>query len=113
MKAKEVIELFKNAKMLGRHGDVVVVQAESDPPLSAECEDMCVAYGEVTGHAHRVDNAKVFTIVNDAIQRAIIVSKAKAKLSHEEHKDGELPPGTYRTGIQQQYSPEGWARVTD
>lgn len=113
MKAKEVIKMFQNATLKGRHGDVVIVHDPAVPTDGDECNDRCVAYGEVTGHAHRVSEAQVVKLLNDTVQRAIIVSKGKAKISHEEHMDAALPKGKYRSGIQQQYSPDGWSRVQD
>jgi hypothetical protein len=40
-------------------------------------------------------------------------AKSPAKISHEEHKTNVLPLGKHRTGIQKQYSPDGWRQVYD
>ncbi len=115
MKASDLIRMFETAEFKGRHGDVVVVRDDAAPTAGERCKDGCLAYGEVTGHAHRVDKAKVLRVVDDLIQRTVVVpAKAKARLDHEEHKANVLPPGTYRSGIQAQYDPEtGWAPVQD
>lgn len=114
MNAKDVIKMFEGAKFRARHGDVVIVSDPNAPTGGADAKGL-VADGEATGHAHRVDKAKVLRVVDDLIQRTIVVpARAKAKIDHEEHKASALPPGTLRSGIQKQYDPDGaWSPVVD
>jgi hypothetical protein len=116
MKAKEVIHLFKKSDFKGRHGDVVIVRDDSAPTEGKKDARGVVAEGEATGHAHRVDRAKVLRVVDDLVQRTVVVpfrAKSPAKISHEEHTTQVIPPGKHRTGIQRQYSPDGWRQVQD
>lgn len=113
MKANEVIKLFESTPFKARHGDVVLVRDDSAPVQSKDMNGV-IADGEATGHAHRVSRAKVLADVNNLIERTVVVGNVVAKLSHEEHKSRSLPKnGRYRTGIQKQYSPQGWTRVVD
>lgn len=116
MKAKKLIEWFERASFKARHGDVVIVRDTAAPTNGADAKGV-VADGEATGHAHRVDRAKVLKMVDDLVQRVVVVGKLgkgeRATLDHEEHTKHPLPSGKFRTGIQQQYSPEGWSRVID
>lgn len=117
MKATKLIEWFEAARYKARHGDVVIVSDASAPADGKEVPRGVVADGEATGHAHRVDRAVVRQVVGDLMQRVIVVGKLgkgeRATLDHEEHARRALPSGKFRTGIQQQYSPEGWSSVQD
>lgn len=112
MKAKDLIKWFESAPFKARHGDVVIVRDEAAPIDGNDAKGV-VAEGEATGHAHRVSRAKVKTVIGDMLQRVMTVGRASGLISHEEHKTNPIPKGTYRTGIQQQESPEGWTRVVD
>jgi hypothetical protein len=111
MNAKTVIKLFSATPFKGRHGDVVIVRDES---VESDGKDKSgvLADGEATGHAHRVSRAVVQGVVNSLVQRAITVKRAE-KVDHEEHVASPLPKGTYRSGIQAQWTPEGLKRVID
>lgn len=52
-------------------------------------KDRCLAYGEVTGHAHRVD-ADVYLGENGTRE-----FDGAATITHEEHKPIEVPAGKY------------------
>lgn len=110
--AKEVIDMFENAPFRARHGDVILVRDDTANPGAVDAKGV-VAEGEATGHAHRVSRAKVYRDVDQLIQRTV-VAKHKGFIDHEEHKKSHLPKGTYRTGIQGQWSPtSGWSPVAD
>lgn len=112
MKAKEVIQMFNGAKFKGRHGDVVIVRCAEKPATQGKPTNV-LAEGEATGHAHRVDRAKALRIANSETQRLLDIAHKAVTLDHEEHKAQKIPRGTYRTGIQAQYTPEGLRRVID
>jgi len=84
-----------------RHGDVQLTRIDSIPrdavSLGARKE---LAYGEVTGHAHRIDIGELFQTKGGALYLDHL-----AKLSHEEHKTKVVEPGIYRVGIKRQYDP--------
>lgn len=95
-----------------RHGDVQLTRIDAMPQevvsLGARKE---IAYGEVTGHAHRIDVGEMFQTKNGELY--LKVDKL-AKLSHEEHTAQTIEPGVYRIGIKRQYNPEGgWSNVRD
>ena len=52
-----------------------------------------IAEGAATGHAHR---AVGMDVVVDAIK--IIDAPDGAEITHEEHRNFQIPPGRYRTG---------------
>lgn len=110
--ATEVIKAFEGAVFKARHGDVVVIRCDSPGELGEDAKGV-VAAGEATGHFHKVSRAKVNSVINDMLQRVVVVNQSVAKLTHQEHKTIALPRGEYRTGIQRQYSPLGWSRVID
>lgn len=94
-----------------RHGDVVlrkVAKIPSEAKLLKGRKEL--AYGEVTGHAHRLDIGDLFETKDSKLYCKI---GRKSKLSHEEHKDIMLLPGCYEVVIKRQYTPEGWERVAD
>lgn len=120
MKANEIIGMFEKAKFKARHGDVVIVKtAASKLPKKGINNGGIVAHGEATGHAHRVKKAtgKLSKVkvekIDQQLDQMIIRALDKTHIEHEEHKDGPLAKGTYITGIQKQFSPEGWNRVED
>jgi hypothetical protein len=94
-----------------RHGDVQVVMVKEIPKdvklLKGRKE---LAYGEVTGHAHRVDVGDLFETKNGELYLKV---DRLSTLTHEEHKPVKLKPGNYRIVIKRQYSPEGWESVRD
>lgn len=69
-----------------------------------------LAYGEVTGHAHRIDVGELFETKNGDLFLRV---EKLSTLSHEEHKAVNLEPGIYRINIKRQYSPTGWETVRD
>ena len=64
-------------------------------------KDNCVAYGEVTGHAHRLDRKAV--VYEDGNGAITLESKDGSTVTHEEHKPIALPPGDIDVSIVQEY----------
>jgi len=99
-------------KEYGRHGDVQLTKVGSIPQdavlLKGRKE---LAYGEVTGHAHRIDVGDLFQTKDGEIYLKL---DKIGNLSHEEHGVRTVEPGIYRVGIKRQYDPEGgWSSVQD
>lgn len=95
-----------------RHGDVQIIECDSIPKDAKKLNRKELAYGEVTGHAHRINDlvGELFETKNgDLFLRVDKLSH----LTHEEHKTLTLDPGCYRIGIKRQYTPDGWERVAD
>lgn len=93
-----------------RHGDVQVIKVKEIPKDAVKLKRKELAYGEKTGHSHRVDVGELFERKNGELYLKV---EKLSKLSHEEHKTITLEPGIYRVGIKRQYSPSGWESVRD
>lgn len=94
-----------------RHGDVLIETVDIIPESKLLKGRKELAFGEVTGHAHRVDVGELFETKEGQLYLRV---KKLAKLSHEEHKTVPLNPGCYKLTIKRQYSPDGaWERVAD
>ncbi|MGZ3715756.1 MAG: hypothetical protein ACXVA4_10080 [Ktedonobacterales bacterium] len=93
--------------MLWRHGDVLIQSIDDmdDVPAGGQRQsEPVLAYGEVTGHRHRVEDANTAELwrVNDTLYLKVI---DVARIVHEEHAPIELPPGLYRVWQQREYVP--------
>ena len=117
----------KAATIVFRHGDVVVhevadVLMEGFMAVPAKAGSVVLAEGEVTGHAHRISigtssgmpAAILFANPQVPDFRLLRVAREVA-ITHEEHKDVILAPGTYSVSIKRQYDEgdEGWSPVAD
>ena len=115
-----------------RHGDVGLTPVTPPPTKGRKKLDhLLLAEGEVTGHFHKVvDASSTFTtrkdgkryLVKERPANAYIYEqdgkqylkvKSKATVVHQEHGAIDLPVGTYRNIIQQEWSPEGMRNVLD
>lgn len=98
---------------LYRQGDVLVEEIQTLPdgltPIKGE---VILAYGEQTGHCHRITNRVAKFFENATGERFLSLSK-QCDLKHEEHATIPLPPGKYRIQIQREYSPEAIRNVAD
>ena len=94
-----------------RHGDVVLRSVNSIPKNACLLKNRKeLAYGEVTGHAHRLDVGELFETKDGKLYCRITKD---AQLSHEEHKNITILPGEYEVIIKRQYTPTGWMKVVD
>ena len=99
-----------------RQGDVLLVSIKKFPVGGRKVRaSMVLAYGEVTGHSHKVavaspSDAKVFDCGGGCYLQ---VSAEGVSLQHEEHGTVVVPPGRYQVRIQQEYSPEEIRNVAD
>lgn len=95
-----------------RHGDVVVEivgALPDDAKLIKNRKEL--AYGEVTGHAHRIDVGDLFETKNGELYLRV---EKLSRLTHEEHKTVTLNPGVYKVMIKRQYNLNGdWENVRD
>jgi hypothetical protein len=98
-----------------RQGDVLLVKVDSVPKGATReknNEDSIVlAYGETTGHAHRLKATGVLAYQWQG-DRLIEVTETSA-LTHEEHSPITLVPGVYKVVHQREYTPERINRVVD
>jgi hypothetical protein len=103
-----------------RQGDVFIIRRDEDLPkglkeVPRDKGRVVLAYGEVTGHAHAIEdrNVKLFRDPKLAEMFMMVTGDAPAALEHEEHSRIDLPPGNYQIIIQREYSPEAIRNVAD
>jgi hypothetical protein len=115
----------KQADRFVQQGDLLLVPLDAKPDLAGLEEGPAVlAYGEVTGHSHRVvadEDGKVRFFRSDS--NAYLLVEGGALLLHEEHGSHRLAPGWYESRIQREKTLEqagwktveqaGWKRVVD
>jgi hypothetical protein len=108
MKSKQLVHY--------RQGDVLVERVNMIPPgarpVPRDNGRVVLAYGEVTGHAHAIEEREVTMLEVDAGIRYLDV-QMEAFLRHEEHATVPLPPGKYRVVRQREYTPEAIRNVAD
>ena len=122
---------------LYRHGDVLL-QAAQRPSLPLRQQPhLTLAYGEVTGHSHRIAEAGAAQLYALGMQRMgddvagntaarstvagntvaadqyLHVTAPHATLTHEEHGPIRLPTGWYRVWQQREYTPGSVRTVLD
>ena len=94
-----------------RHGDVQIIPVDSIPADAKKLDRKELAYGEVTGHAHRIDIGEIFETKNGEL---FLKVEKLAHVDHEEHKKTEIKPGNYAVRVKRQYNAEsGWEKVLD
>lgn len=90
------------------HGDVIVTAEEKAPKDFAKFEkikDDCLAYGELTGHAHKIFGDDFEVRENPETKERWLKVVKPVMLKHQEHTGVGIPPGFYKIGIQREYSP--------
>jgi hypothetical protein len=107
-------------KQIFRQGDVLLVRVEDIPADAVPCQvdgDVILAYGEVTGHTHRIAKASANAFANggawDPSAERFIQALDGAELRHEEHGTISLPAGKYRVVQQREYHPDAIRHVVD
>jgi hypothetical protein len=112
----------KDNRMIVRQGDVLFIPISRIPTGGRKKrENGTVAYGEVTGHSHRLADraaADVFEVgtglfVRVSAKGLSITGESGATFVHEEHGPATLRPGDYKIRIQREYSPEAIRDVQD
>ena len=91
-----------------RQGDVLLVLVtESTPPLKLveRSARIVLVEGEVSGHAHVLESDEPITLYEEGPGAEIVELPVAARLTHQEHKQLNLPPGLYRVIRQREYMP--------
>ncbi len=103
-----------------RQGDVLLVQVQKIPADATACKvdgDIILAYGEVTGHAHRLDARTVKPLAKGGVwepsAERFIPALEGAVVRQEEHGDIAIPKGNYRVVQQVEYTPGQIRNVAD
>lgn len=104
-------------KQIYRQGDVLIERVDEIPaaakPKAKDNGRVILAYGEVTGHAHRIERSDIAELL-DADRQGTYLRLAKdSAVVHEEHERIALPAGDYRISIQAEYTPEQIRNVAD
>lgn len=103
-----------------RQGDVLLEEVFELPKDLKKAKNNVLAYGEITGHSHRLDTKEQLVHTNSAGELYALIS-APTLLVHEEHinwqqfkpeigqwipTDGIIPEGNYKIRNEQEYSYE-------
>ncbi|GAB1543847.1 hypothetical protein NUACC21_65230 [Scytonema sp. NUACC21] len=95
-----------------RQGDVLLIPTKQQKSSGKKLPHLTVAEGEVTGHKHRITEGFAQLYEEDGTLYLQVLSET-ALLSHEEHKEIEVPRGVWMVRIQREYEPAGWRYVAD
>ncbi len=105
---------MKNKKLAYRQGDVVITAESAPNPNTLQvCQDSdakILAYGETTGHAHRVTrgNVEVFKGIGAIPATKWLKALTEIEIEHEEHPTQKLPPlppdQLYKINIEKEYN---------
>lgn len=88
--------------LLTRVGGIPQSQDFTDVPMESGLA--ILAKGEVTGHHHSIPAESVARfVVNAKTLERFIQIKKPTRISHQEHAEVVLEPGTYSVGIQREY----------
>jgi hypothetical protein len=98
---------------LYRHGDVLIRKIASLPTGVHQHDGATLAYGEVTGHSHRLQQTQAVQLWARGNDLFLEVKASSATLIHEEHQAIELPHGFYRVWKQREYRPDAYVEVMD
>lgn len=98
---------------LWRQGDVFLIAVPALPKSGRVERRAVLAEGEITGHAHRLEDpasGQVFSVEDEMYLEVLADS---ATIVHEEHGPVTVPRGGYAIRIQREYSPQEIRRVVD
>lgn len=96
-----------------RHGDVLIASTTSLPAGARLRPSVVLAYGEITGHSHRVKDPRTAEVWEQGGMLFLKVVADEATIVHEEHKPIVLEHGLYRVWMQREYTPEAIRRIVD
>ena len=97
-----------------RQGDVLIRTIKSLPTQKAQPRlTGILAYGEVTGHAHRVEDLTHAEVLEVGKGLFLRVGAEGVRVIHEEHAPVMLPAGDYEVELQKEYTPQEIRNVAD
>ena len=101
-----------------RQGDLLIIKINELPKEVKKLKTLIVAYGEITGHKHRLtrDSTEVLEPIKVDIKFPIkfLNIVENDTLVHEEHKTVELEKGFYKIIYQREFDLiEGYRQVID
>lgn len=90
-----------------RQGDIFFEAVKAPPKNAKKRENAILAYGEVTGHCHKIEDAGGVALLED--EEGSIYMKAEDKsynIVHDEHSALECPPDIWiKVTRQREYDP--------
>lgn len=97
-----------------RQGDVFIRSVDKLPDgvkqVQRDNGRVILAYGEVTGHAHAIEDRGATIYENPGVDDRFLILNGPATIVHEEHGTIALDPGVYQVNIQREYSPADLSR---
>jgi hypothetical protein len=102
-----------SATPLWRQGDVFLLSIPKLPLDGRQERKPVLAEGEITGHAHRIEDPASAHVFSVGAGLYLEVLAETATIVHEEHGPVTLPRGGYEVRIQREYSPQEIRRVVD
>ena len=99
------VEEYKQGER-GFHGDVLIFMEELPKNFEQmeKLEEPILALGEATGHCHKLFSEGPIDLREDKVTGKRYLKLVETSfLRHQEHNPIQLPPGTYRIGIQKEY----------
>jgi hypothetical protein len=98
-----------------RQGDVLIFEGGSSAITLSHEEvlDRVLAYGEATGHAHRIVGAGAHLYASSEGGDMVLAVQTSARVVHEEHGAIDLPAGVYVVRRQREYAPDEVRIVED
>lgn len=103
--------------MIFRQGDVIIRKiSKIDAKLvkNNSNDDVILAKGEATGHAHRIKTADGEVELYEKHGTLYLkVINNNATVTHEEHNEIKLPKGNYKVQIQREYIPGNFRNIND
>lgn len=104
-------------KWIARQGDVMIERVSEIPadakPKQKDNGRVILAYGEITGHAHRIAASEIAELRDTDRGETFLHLSADSAVVHEEHARIVLPAGDYRISVQREYAPEEIRNVAD
>ena len=91
-------------------GDVILERIDKIPAGAKFVRKNVVKHGEVTGHAHVIEDCEIYELDGVVYVRVVEANP----MTHEDHPATEVIPAVdYRRRIQMEYFPDGSRQVKD
>lgn len=90
-----------------RHGDVLIKEIDKLPSNLAKKKDTIVAYGEATGHNHKLVELELGTleVYQSKDGKIYFTATQPVNISHQEHKTITIEPGSFIIDIERERDP--------
>lgn len=93
-------------KKLYRHGDLLIRQIDKLPQGLVKSTDKNVlAFGEVTGHSHRLTIPECVVLQEPKTMKKFINLNQETELIHEEHDTIQIPKGLFEVVNEREFDP--------